>query len=449
MALTNDILNDFFSGPKPKKSFTIFSSPNPSKKNTSIDEGSSTLKQQYKNYRVFDDPPKQETNLGQTQDKVETNSRQTQDKVETKPKLNLRQGKETPDKVKTELKTELKTNLGQSWDKVETKINFSSLVGLQRNIVLFLYEICKASRDKTTCSLSIEHISSSCKTTKSSAQKTIQRLEKKHILKRSEFKNGRSGWTRYELPEWIYQEILHNETQDKLKTNIGQTWDKLGTEPKTELRTSPSSSSGYNILNTTTTGDPDKPRQGILSEEWLKIDIGSLSNIGFTMTHLIQIASQNKLTASVVQDSIHAFAFDLQENDKAKSIKVDPINFFMGILRGGKPYAPSSNYESPQDKAMRVYRERMREIEQGRVDSEKEAIGLAFNEWFAKLTDEEKKEFLPELFRNNTNSEKLGKSKILESSARNHFEKEIWPDKKKEIVGEISYTEGLEVSNGQ
>jgi len=38
-----------------------------------------------------------------------------------------------------------------------------------------------------------------------------------------------------------------------------------------------------------------------------------------------------------------------------------------------------SDYESPQDKAMRLYLEKRRKIEQGRAETEKEAKTLAFN----------------------------------------------------------------------
>ena len=159
-----------------------------------------------------------------------------------------------------------------------------------------------------------------------------------------------------------------------------------------------------------------------------------MQDIGFTLTHLIQIASQNKLLPDVIQNSIYAFAFDLQENNKAKSIKGDPLNFFMGILRNGKPYAAPSNYESPGDKAMRMYLEKQREIEKKRADMEEEAINLAFNEWFSKLSDEQKINLLPDMLRRNASSEKLGKSKMLESSARSHFKTEIWPNLKTEII---------------
>ena len=427
MALTNDVLNDFFRSSKTEKLFKKTLIPN--KKNEFNSNEPIVAKKQYKYYRVFDNP----LELEQTQDKGGTNLRQNKDKLKT----NAGQNVKTQDKGETEIETKFETNTGQTWDKTRIEINFSSLVGLQRNIVLFLYEICKASRDKTTHSLSIEHIAISCKTTKSSAQKTIQRLEKKHVLKRVEFKNGRSGWTRYELPEWIYQEILHNETQDKLKANLGQTWDKVKTELKTEPGTNFYSSSGI-YLNTTTTGGPNNSKTINLNNEWLNIDIEPLSNIGFTKTHLSQIASQNMLSTELVQNSIYAFAFDLQENNKAKNINGDPINYFMGILRKGKPYAPTSNYESPQDKAMRLYKEKMKEVEQRRVEVEKEAINLAYNDWFEKLTDVQKKEFLPVSLRQNA---RLEKNKMLEGSSRNHFEIEIWPNLKKDIIEKVNRVE--------
>jgi len=442
MALTDDVLENFFKQPaKNRLVVTPSTLKTKNSANSAINnDGTLAPKNPYRNYRVFDNPQDSETktNLGQTKDKLKTqqrtNTRQTQDKHKT----NLRQKLKTQDKLRTQYETEHKTNLRQTQDKPRTNTTFLALVGLQRNIALFMYEACKAARDKITAPLSIEHIALSCKTTKSSAQKTIQRLEYKGVVKRAEIKNGRGGWTRYELPEFIFQEILHAETQDKFRTNTRQNWDKIGTEPRTELKTTSPSSGSFNIYKkTTTTGDDASApflspvQSSLLSEEWLNLDIEPLSEIGFSKTHLMQIATQNKLTTVIVQDSINAFAFDLKENGKGKAIKGDPINFFMGILRNGKPYAPPSNYESPQDKAMRIYLEKMREIEKKRADNEKELFELTFSDWFLKLTDDQKRELLPEMLRKNAD---LKTSKFLENSARSHFEKQIWAIKRSTII---------------
>ena len=89
------------------------------------------------------------------------------------------------------------------------------LVGLARNIVLFIHEKCRASYNMTTAELSIEDIALSCSTTKMSVKKTIQRLERKQLLIRAEFKSGRSGWTKYRLSESIHQEILDLDNNAK------------------------------------------------------------------------------------------------------------------------------------------------------------------------------------------------------------------------------------------
>jgi hypothetical protein len=297
---------------------------------------------------------------------------------------------------------------------------------LQRKITLFIYEICRVSRSRITSPLSTEHLANTCQTTKFSVQKTIQRLENKKVISRNSFKNGRGGWTRYELSDAIFQEIMHEEMQSKLRTNLGQTQDKPRSEPRTELRTSPSSSSSY-INNKTTTTESTRD----LTEEWQAIDMEPLKDIGFTAIHLTQIAQQGKLSAEIVQDSIYAFDFDLKNNRKGATLKGNPLNYLMGILRNGQPYAPPSNYESPQDREMRIYLKRKREIENARAAKEDELIKLTFAEWEREQSEDNKQALLPEDIRT---SRLLG---AKQASLRAYFVREIWPQKRKELEKEI------------
>ena len=380
-----------------------------------------------------------------TQHKPNTNPTQTQHISDTNfthiPNTRFAQ----VEKLNTEPNTQTYTNSTQIQHKfnihIDKEPSFENLVGNFKKIILYIYNQCKFNG---TCEiiLSITVMASTIQIPAGSVNTTLVRLEKKGYIQKIKSQAGRGGWKKIKLAEHIYREMVFAETSHKLNTNLTQIQHKPNTELNTKYNTTFSSSSGIDILNTTTTEEAGNPKTDVLNDEWLKIDIEPLSSIGFTQTHLMQIASQNKLQVLSVQNSIYAFAFDLQKNDKAKSIKGDPINFFMGILRNGKPYAPPSNYESPQDEAIRIYLEKMREIEQKRVEAEKEAINLAFNDWFSKLTGEQKIGFLPEMLRRtaiqrNENGEKLDKSKILESSARKHFEIEIWPKEKEKIIGEV------------
>jgi hypothetical protein len=289
------------------------------------------------------------------------------------------------------------------------KSSFATIVGNLKKIILCIYNQCKYSVSYEVI-ISIADIAASVQIPIGSVNTTLSRLEKYGHIQKIEYRAGRGGWKKIKINENLYREILIAETRH---------------EPDTKPDTISSSSSSY--ITTTTTGNSQNLLPSALNDGWAKIDIDQLSNIGFTQTHLAQITSQNILTPELVQGSIYAFAFDLQENNKAKSIKGDPINFFMGILRSGKPYAPPSNYESPQDREMRIYLERMREIESKRIEIEKEAANLTFNDWFSRLEDNQKMELLPEPLRDTSINPKT--SIIIRESAKSHFFAKVWPEK--------------------
>ena len=145
----------------------------------------------------------------------------------------------------------------------------------------------------------------------------------------------------------------------------------------------------------------------------------SLVEIGFTQTHLFQIVRQGKLSASEVQDSIHFFAFDLKRNGKGKELNGSALNFFMGILRKGIPYAPPENYESEADEVRRRTREFKERKDRERQDEERKLIDLEFSEWKSGLSDSERLNIVPDFAR------KPGP--IQDSALRSHFESEVWP----------------------
>ena len=328
---------------------------------------------------------------------------------------------QTSDKVRTELRTDL----GQTSDKVRTSGGFFELVGLQRQVVLFLHEQSKLARDRVSDPIAITVLATSCGTTVLSAQKTIQRLEGKRLIKRVSFRNGRGGWTRYEISQEVFQEILHLESQDKLRTNLGQSSDKLRSQPRTEPRTSlPSSSSSIDSnqnFKTTTTGEVELFEDGRvqLSPDWDGVDFSPLADVGFSRAHLTQLAKHGKLSSSEVQDSIYFFAFDLRQNGKGRELKGPPLNFFMGILRKGLPYAPPENFESPEAEARRKFLEGKRRLEERRLAEEQELKALAFAEWRRGLSESQAVALVPEPVKDIP--------RAREASLRLHFDEAVYP----------------------
>jgi hypothetical protein len=341
---------------------------------------------------------------------------------------------ETGNKVATEPATLSATKWQQTDNKPATATTFSALVGLQSALIVFLYQSCKAARSRCTDALTLEHMAACLGSHSGSVKTTLQRLEAKGYISRIGFKNGRGGWSKYELPDALFRELLQFETENKLATKWQQTDNKVGTKPATEPATSlSSSSSSLDLENfkTTTTGgtefdffNPDKVR---LAPEWERIDLTPLESIGFTLSHLIQVARQGKISAQETQDSIHFFEFDLRRNGKAQTLNGPALNFFMGILRKGIPYAPPENYVSPEDEARREYCERMKQIEEKRASEAQEIFDLHFRAWEAKLVPEERDRILPEY------AKKRGP--MSENCLRSHFTDQVWPELRLQVPG--------------
>jgi hypothetical protein len=373
------------------------------------------------------------TNRKQSSNKPATNRQQTGN-IEGLVKQSK---KESGNKPSTQPATQVATKWQQTDNKPETKTHFSSLVGLQREIILLVYSQCKISRSKETNPLTLRFIASVVKTTENSAKVTIQRLEKKNLINRVESKNGRGGWARFELSESVYGELLQLETGNKVETNWQQTDNKPSTQPATEPATSsPSSSSSFldlKNLKTTTTDEVECLDQVKLSPDWEDVDFSPIADIGFSRVHLIQLAKHGKLSALEVQDSIHFFAFDLKRNSKAKEIKTSPLNFFMGLLRKGELYAPPQNYESPSDEARRKRREFLERKEHDRKAEEQKLLDLEFSEWRRGLSQADIEKMVPEFARR--------PGPFQDSALMTHFETHVWP--------EISLKMSVEISNAE
>ena len=328
------------------------------------------------------------TNRKQTVNKVVTNRKQTVNKVHSKPTT-----------------------------KITFCRSFSTLVGLQRSIMILIYQECKKSLSKITDPLTLEYISSHVEAGKNTLKTNIYRLVIKKYLIRKEFKNGRGGWTRYWLPEEVFHEILQNENSDKLTTNRKQTVNKVHSKPTTN--TFPLSSSSY--YNTTTE----------MPEEWLKIDLFEASEFGFTNEHVFQLYKLGTLESEIVNNSIDFFLFDLKNNNKATEIKTNPISYFMGIMKRIGFYSAPENYESKRERAMRIYLANQKKIEERECEIEEKIIDLESQKWIAGLSEEEKQKIIPDNLKN------IQISAPRMAALRTYFKNSVWQDKRKQIVEKI------------
>jgi len=291
-----------------------------------------------------------------------------------------------------------------------TKISFSLLTGLQRAIAVFIYHECKKLRSKITDPLTREYIAIQLNSDKNTIKTSILRLEEKKIIRRVDCKIGRGGWLKFELFSDVYDEIFQCEESNNLVLKGNKWVTKRVTNPNT-------SSSIY--INTTTTELPN---------EWQKINISPLESIGFTMGHLTQLQKTGISSAEFVQDSIDHFGYDLVNNNKVKEIKTNPIGYFMGIMKRVGVYTAPDNYESEKDRSLRLYLETKKQQHEKQVKMEAELLDLLYNEWVFDLTEDERKQWIPEhIFNGNIEGAKIAALKA-------HFKKNVWPEKSKKIM---------------
>lgn len=300
---------------------------------------------------------KLDTNLTQTKHNEEiknTNSTQTGHKLDTKPNTQEIQTRHKPF-----------TNLTQT-------IHISTLVGIQKDILLFIFEECKKNPSYISKPLSIDYIANGINKSNGSIKTSIVRLCDKGFLRVNSYKNGRSGWSQYEIPIHIYQDLIQIETEHKLNTNQIQTKHKIDTQPDTELNTSFSSSSKLNNINKTTTTE--------IPEEW-QFDLKEYAGFGFGRTQLLQLINLSfevpKINAAQVEQSLVEFKYSLEVNEI--NTTKPPIYLLMSILRSGESYS-SPRYLSQQQAEMAEMAKQIRELQKKNTEDR-------FTIWLANISE--------------------------------------------------------------
>lgn len=280
----------------------------------------------------------------------------------------------------TETRPKLDLKWTESGPKVDLNLALLSLSGKELEMVYFFHEECQKNGNLTTEKLSISYIKNKLNWTEIGTKRTIQRIFKKGILQKKFTKNGRGGWTIYELPKVIYFHILDEKSGPKVDLN----------EP---------SSSSINIYTKNITTTPLRSVDSIETsadsvKTWEAIDFSLLTEIGFKEIHISQLLEKGDLTPEEVQESIFAFAYDLKHNPSLLKIKTTPLNLFLGILRRGCPYFPSKEYES---EIKRHYEKHKSEREARKLQDQQyldKHRRETFADWVEKLSLKEKSEIL-------------------------------------------------------
>ena len=380
----------------------------------------SVLPPEPKSARLPDNNRNPKTDYKQTTNGLQTGYKQATERTTNGLQIDHKQATENSKRT-TQRTTQQITNRPQTDHKQTTICDISTLVGHERHLLLFIFDECRIIGALVTSPLTLSKIKEELKTPSGSTAKTIiARLIEKGFIVRGKAKTGRGGWMTFRLEREVFQRLLI-ETDYKRTTNRPQMDDKETTKQTTQRTTEPSSSSSFLDLDTnklTNTGSPDLSSD--LPPDWSKIDSSPLSQIRFGRPQLAQLTRVGNLTADQVQESIYAFAFDLEVNGKGREINGHALNYFMGILRKG-PYAPPANYEAPDVRQLRLYLEAKEREQKMREELETRLEIAEFDSWVNGLSSEEKVQFVP-----STDFAKPG-SPGHNVQLKQYFRETIWP----------------------
>jgi len=292
-----------------------------------------------------------------------------------------------------------------------------SLYGLEKEINDFIYGICVSKGSLITPAISLatfKKIAISKGKSPHSVKTSLARLVEKNLLIRGVGRRGNGGiciFSIYEKSKVAYLDI---------RTQLGHNWDTTETQLEHNQDTqkdtiAPSSSNTIVIKGTTTNRE--------MTEEWQRIDISPLEPkevAGMTDNHLVQLFLVGSLSAAQVQESIHAFAFDLIVNKKKITPGKKPMDLFMGILvRNKMPYRPPTNYKTQEEKALVKLSRKQVQEEFQREDGQSQE----FSKWYVG----EKSEVIDDLL-----GGKINDPELRRRSALSYYKQEIWCQKNKE-----------------
>ncbi len=281
-----------------------------------------------------------------------------------------------------------------------------------------VYEICRLKGGRVTGPVAVEFLFQKLNSTRLSIQKSIQRLEQKEIIIRIESRSGRGGWTVYELPEQVWNEILQSESSDKLRTNLGQTSDNPKTEPRTEPRTNASSSSSRNLyIKESTTTQPN----------FSELDLSVVQPFGITTSVLARCV---ELYPNLQAEQLEVLVFRFAEFVKDPKNKVQNARgFFISLAeQASKGQVPLDHIETPDERLVRLFVEKQKEAKSRREDVERAAQEFECEAWIESLTEEMKLTLVPE-----TALLKKGTAAHL-AMMKNHFIENVWPQRRTEIL---------------
>jgi len=323
----------------------------------------------------------------------------------------------------TNLKTQKIKKIENSNYFDETKSFFTSYSGLHKEILILLHNLCSHTGKNLTPPVTADYLSSQLGNNIATIRSAISRLKRRGAIELVDYKDGRSGWSRYKLDDNLFRDMSllsknnYRESQsDIVLTAKSVSTGKIGASLKTEK-------------------DNDE-----IPAEWRNIKLNSLNKVlskyhnTFSIRQLISVyrSEGKKLSDKQIQDSIDQFSYGLNNFPEEGFYKRQkPVASLLEHLKEGRSFV-EPRYLTNEDKIVyNIYKKLMVDLEENKMSE--------FSKWIS--TDKEKKE---KYYKSKKGSTEHWDEKVFVMDAKKDFFDHQWSSYKKSRIKEfITDTERL------
>ena len=265
---------------------------------------------------------------------------------------------------------------------------FFKLRGAKKRVVNFVYKTC-IEKDVDSFLITYETLAHITQIRFSSIKTTAKRLAKEdQLITLKALGKGPGVQVEFGVRSELIKSYVSNQSGETSKNRHNtDTEYRHNTDTRTDTNAL-SSSSKENLEKTTTTS----PNQTSVDLEQFKIP-QSVSDTGFSKSHLKQVVTEGILSNTEIQESLDAFAYDLEVGNV--NPRTTKLRLFLGILRKQKtPYVSEAMLEA--EKAdMEAYMERVQKAEEVKKQYQQQQLNEKFQKWLESLTEEQKREIAP------------------------------------------------------
>jgi predicted transcriptional regulator len=313
----------------------------------------------------------------------------------------------------------------------------------QSSVLLFLYKKCDFKSLETEL-LRKKQISIYCNISEKSVGTTIARLVKNEFVQRLKGRRGVSGYMQFSFQKEVYKKMKLDgadviQISEANKNTISS---QLDVELEHNKESGASSMYVCNNKNTIHTAQPTVPDEDPIDlwSELYDVDFSPLANWNIRSV-VVDTFKKNKwmITREQLEEHLDRFVryFTEKEFEKRRESIKNPYSFFLSSIKAISKGEPDpicdikTQFEIAQQialqnklKEMEIRRREFEALEK-QLDQYKDS---EFENWSAKLGDDEKSKFVPP-----TKMAELGSTshKIL---LKNHFTQNIWPNIKQSVL---------------